>query len=216
MIGSAGGGPRHPAWFHNLMADPRATVEDGVFTYEAEATVLSGAERDEIWARAVEADAGWDEYRVRSGRVLPVVALRQVSGGPPAASSFGEGLRLIHGAFRRELALIRDEVRASGAVIGAQVRVNCLTFCAGLGIHHRGEDTMIFPTVIDRFPEAAAAVAQLQDEHVAIAALLDELRQVLADPAVPQDRLLADVERLTAGVESHLDREETELIPLLG
>lgn len=216
VIGSAGGGRRHPAWFHNLLADPRATVEDGVFTYQAEATVVDGAEREGIWARAVQADSGWEEYRVRSGRVLPVVALRQVGGGPPAAGSFGEGLRLIHNAFRRELGLIRDEVRASGTVIGAQLRVNCLTLCAGLGIHHRGEDTRIFPTVIERFPDAASAVGQLRDEHEAIAALLAELRSVISDPALSQDQLLAEVVWLTTEVEAHLDREEAELIPLLG
>ncbi|MFG1888915.1 nitroreductase family deazaflavin-dependent oxidoreductase [Micromonospora sp. NPDC049051] len=59
VIASAGGSPKHPDWYHNLLADPHVTVEDGVFTYQARAVVLTGAERDEIFARAVEADPGW-------------------------------------------------------------------------------------------------------------------------------------------------------------
>ncbi|GIH51054.1 deazaflavin-dependent oxidoreductase, nitroreductase family [Microbispora rosea] len=75
VIASAGGAPHHPAWYHNLRADPRVTVETGVFTVEAEAAVLEGEERERLFARAVEADSGWADYQARSGRVLPVVAL---------------------------------------------------------------------------------------------------------------------------------------------
>ena len=78
VIGSAGGSPRHPAWFHNLVADPRVTVESGVDTYEAIAVVLTGPDRDTAFARAVETDQGWADYESRSGRALPVVALEAV------------------------------------------------------------------------------------------------------------------------------------------
>ena len=79
VIASAGGAPKHPAWFHNLVADPRVTVESGSFRYEADAVVLAGAERDAAFARAVEADPGWGEYEAGSGRTLPVVALVPVA-----------------------------------------------------------------------------------------------------------------------------------------
>ncbi|QGK69938.1 nitroreductase family deazaflavin-dependent oxidoreductase [Allosaccharopolyspora coralli] len=45
VIASAAGGPTHPDWFHNLVAQPRVTVEDGTFRYEATATVLAGVDR---------------------------------------------------------------------------------------------------------------------------------------------------------------------------
>ncbi|HEY0473140.1 MAG TPA: nitroreductase/quinone reductase family protein [Kribbella sp.] len=54
VVGSAGGGPKHPDWYHNLVANPQVTVETGIFTYEAVALVLRDAERDEIFARLVE------------------------------------------------------------------------------------------------------------------------------------------------------------------
>lgn len=83
VIASAGGAPNHPAWYHNLRANPRVTVETGVHTIEAEATVLEGEDRDRVFARAVEADPGWAAYEARSGRVLPVVALTPRSGSLP-------------------------------------------------------------------------------------------------------------------------------------
>ncbi|MER5626340.1 nitroreductase family deazaflavin-dependent oxidoreductase [Streptosporangium sp. NPDC002544] len=84
IIASAGGAPSHPAWYHNLLADPRVTVEDGVFTYQAQAVVLEGEERDRLFARAVESDPGWADYQARTRRVIPVIALNPVDGGPPA------------------------------------------------------------------------------------------------------------------------------------
>lgn len=210
VIGSAAGADRHPAWYHNLLADPKATVEDGVFTYEAKATVLRGPERDEVFARAVEADAGWGEYQAKTSRVIPVVALEQVAGGPPDASSFGEALKALHDAFRRELALIRSEAARSGPRIGAQLRVNCLTLCQGLEFHHRSEDTGVFPALADRHPELEPVLARLREEHTTIARLLAELRA-----ALDGDSVLAEVDRLVTELEDHLTYEEEQLIPLL-
>jgi deazaflavin-dependent oxidoreductase (nitroreductase family) len=83
VIASAGGAPNHPDWFHNLVARPRVTVEDGVFTYDARAVVLEGTERDRVFARAAEADPGWAAYQAKTTRVLPVVALEPLGAGPP-------------------------------------------------------------------------------------------------------------------------------------
>jgi deazaflavin-dependent oxidoreductase (nitroreductase family) len=212
VIGSNGGGRRHPAWFHNLLAHPFAEVEDGPFVYEAAATVLSGAERDDAFARAVEQDSGWADYERRSGRELPVVALQAVAGPPRAAAggplSPAGVLRLVHGAFRRELELIRAEVVASGAVLGAQLRVNCLTLCANLHGHHVKEDEGLFPMLEYAHPELAPAVAVLRAEHATVAALLERLRSVLGDPGLSRVDLLVAVDELTGDLIAHLDREE--------
>lgn len=146
IIASAAGAPRHPAWFHNLVANPRVTVESGAFTYEARAVVIEGEERDRIFARAVEADPGWAAYQEKTERVIPVIALHSLAEGGPGhinASSMGEALKVVHDAFRRELELIRaemnDKAGTGRSTLGAQLRVNCLTFCAGLHNHHTGE-----------------------------------------------------------------------------
>ncbi|MFF2847970.1 nitroreductase/quinone reductase family protein [Streptomyces sp. NPDC058001] len=217
VIASAGGGPKHPAWFHNLVAHPRVSVEDGVFVYEADAVVLEGDERDRAFARAAEADPGWAEYQARTERVIPVVALTAIENGPPttAATSFGEVLRTIHGAFRRELALIRKEIAASGPGLGAQLRVNCLSFCQGLHNHHQGEEAGMFPFLAARHPELAPVVERLRVEHLSIAGLVEELRKVIADTGTEPATVLAEVERLTDALERHLTYEEEQLIPVI-
>ncbi|KUN94935.1 nitroreductase/quinone reductase family protein [Streptomyces caeruleatus] len=219
VIASAAGAPKHPAWFHNLRANPRVTIESGAFTYEARAVVLDGEERDRAFARAVEADPGWAAYQEKTERVIPVVALYEIAqGGPPNinASSMGEAIKVVHDAFRRELALIREEMSTGdGTTLGAQLRVNCLTFCAGLHNHHTGEDIGMFPVLADRHPDFAPALARLGEEHERIAELVEDLRRVVsaadADPAAAR----AEVERLTAALEAHLTYEEGQLIPLL-
>ncbi|GAA2780482.1 nitroreductase/quinone reductase family protein [Crossiella cryophila] len=215
IIGSAGGSPKHPDWYHNLVANPELTVEDGVFTYEAKATVLTGEARDQAFARAVEADEGWAEYQSKTTRVIPVVILEATSGGPPNAGSASEALKLVHNAFRRELAMIRSEFAKSGRTLGVQLRINCLTLCQGLHNHHTGEDMAIFPYLGDRYPEFQPTIDRLREEHVRIADLTAELQRTLdnvdADPAV----VLTEVERLTNELERHLDYEEAQLIPVL-
>ncbi|WP_432196968.1 nitroreductase/quinone reductase family protein [Streptomyces sp. bgisy027] len=235
IIASAAGASRHPAWFHNLVADPRVTVESGAFTYEARAVVLEGEERDRVFARAVEADPGWAAYQEKTERVIPVIALHSLAEGGPGninASSMGEALRVVHDAFRRELALIRREMTemseaggegsttgsANGTAtgtLGAQLRVNCLTFCAGLHNHHTGEGLAMFPFLEDRHPELAPALARLRDEHDRIAGLVEDLRRVVGDENADPDTARREVERLTTELEAHLTYEEEQLIPIL-
>ncbi|GAA3131525.1 nitroreductase/quinone reductase family protein [Planomonospora alba] len=216
VIASAGGSPKHPDWFRNLAAHPRVTVETGLFTYEADAVVLEGAERDRAFARAAEADPGWAEYQAKTDRVIPVVALVEVPGPPSMeAASFGEALRLIHDSFRRELALIRKEIAGSGHTLGAQLRVNCLTFCRGLHQHHTHEDTGLFPALAGQRPDLAPVLERLDEEHRKIAALLDELQRVVSADGADRLLVLSEVERLTEEVERHLAYEEEQLIPVL-
>ncbi|MEW2353835.1 nitroreductase/quinone reductase family protein [Spirillospora sp. NPDC029432] len=214
VIASAAGAPRHPAWYHNLVANPRVTIEDGTFTYEADAVVLAGAERDEIFARAVEADPGWAEYQAKTTRTLPVVALKAIDGGSPEGRP-GDALKAVHAAFRRELELVRKEIADSGPGLGAQLRINCLTLCQGLEHHHAMEDGGMFPHFERAVPELAPAMARLREEHRTVKRLLDELSALLAAERPDREVLLAEVERLTAALEAHLDYEEEQLIPLL-
>lgn len=217
VIASAGGAPSHPDWFHNAVAHPQVTVEDGTFTYDAQAVVLEGAERDRVFARAAEFEPGWAAYQAETTRTIPVVALREIPGPPNVnAPSIGSALKAIHDAFRRELLLVRKEIAESGPGLGAQLRINCLTVCQGLHHHHGIEDGTMFPTLGDRHPELAPALAGLRAQHRSIARLLDELQARLADDGpVEPAALLAEVERLTAELEAHLDHEEQHLIPVL-
>ncbi|GAB3960983.1 hypothetical protein GCM10029978_011990 [Actinoallomurus acanthiterrae] len=210
VIASAGGADRHPAWYHNLVANPRVTVETGPFTLEADAVVLEGAEREEIWARAVESDPGWAEYQRKTARVIPVVALH------PVRMSYadlpeGDFLTVVHDAFRRDLRLIRDEV-AQGRGLGAQLRVNCLTFCGGMRHHHQNEDSDLFPYLRGRHPELAPVLDHLHEQHRILAGLLNDLQETVVSGT---GDLAATVDRLVTEIEAHLDGEEAQLVPVL-
>jgi deazaflavin-dependent oxidoreductase (nitroreductase family) len=218
VIASAGGAPQHPDWYRNLVAHPRVRVESGVFTYDAQAVVLEGAERDRLFARAVEADQGWAEYQAKTDRVIPVVALHEIpQDGPPhiEAGSMGEALRLVHDGFRRELAIIREEFASSGSSLGAQLRVNCLTLCQGLHRHHAGEDLGLFRALADRRPDLTPILDRLRVEHERIAVLVEELRRVVGERHAEPTRVLPEVVRLTEELEAHLAYEEERLIPVL-
>lgn len=83
VIASAGGADADPAWFRNLTAEPRVGVQDGARRLTARAVVLNGAERDAVYAAAVEMMSGFGEYRRRTDRTIPVVRLTPTSGDRP-------------------------------------------------------------------------------------------------------------------------------------
>jgi deazaflavin-dependent oxidoreductase (nitroreductase family) len=216
VIASAAGTPRHPAWYHNLVANPLVTVEDGSFSYDAQATVLDCAERDRLFARAAEAEPEWAEYQARVGRTIPVIALEAVPGPPrPNAATWGEALRHVHDAYRRELALIRKEIAASGSALGAQLRVNCLSLCQGLGFHHASEDRGTFPALREQHPDLAPVLDRLSREHTRLAALLERFRRLLAAPQAGPVPVLAEADRIIEELEAHLAYEEEHLLPVL-
>jgi deazaflavin-dependent oxidoreductase (nitroreductase family) len=78
VIASNFGQPRHPAWYHNLRAHPRAVVAVGGVSDEYEAHELTGEERDRYFRYGVEANPGWIQYRRRAaGRHIPVIRLER-------------------------------------------------------------------------------------------------------------------------------------------
>ncbi len=79
IYGTAAGRPSHPAWYHNLVANPDVTVEYGDVTFPARATVITGPERDQLWAEQVRRMPSFGAYQQRSGRTIPVVALHRTS-----------------------------------------------------------------------------------------------------------------------------------------
>lgn len=75
IIASKGGYPKHPAWFHNLMARPEVTVQVGKERRKVRARVASPEERARLWPRAVKAWPGYRTYQERTDREIPVVIL---------------------------------------------------------------------------------------------------------------------------------------------
>ena len=75
VFASKGGAPTNPDWYHNLVANPGVTVEVGTETFEAEAVVVIGEERDRLYSRQAELFPQFGEYAQRATRRIPVVAL---------------------------------------------------------------------------------------------------------------------------------------------
>ncbi|WP_227999999.1 nitroreductase family deazaflavin-dependent oxidoreductase [Nocardia australiensis] len=75
LIASNGGADKNPAWYHNLRANPELTVEIGTEKYPAKAVIVTGPERNELYARMVEIMPGFAEYQANTERVIPVVTV---------------------------------------------------------------------------------------------------------------------------------------------
>jgi deazaflavin-dependent oxidoreductase (nitroreductase family) len=78
VFGSKGGAPSHPAWYHNLVANPTVTVELPAETFEARAVTVEGAERDRIWSAQKELMPGFKDYEAKTDRQIPVIVLERV------------------------------------------------------------------------------------------------------------------------------------------
>ena len=76
LVASKGGYPKHPAWFHNLKANPETTVQVGGDRIPVRARVASPEERERLWPMAEKAWHGYRTYQQRSqGREIPLVVL---------------------------------------------------------------------------------------------------------------------------------------------
>jgi deazaflavin-dependent oxidoreductase (nitroreductase family) len=75
VIASHAGEDRHPAWWLNLMADPRADVQIGRAHTPVMAREAVGEEREVLLRRFVDVDPAYAEYERRTRRRIPVVVL---------------------------------------------------------------------------------------------------------------------------------------------
>lgn len=75
LVASKGGHPRHPAWFHNLRANPDATVQIGSERRAVTARVAAPEERGRLWPKAVATYGGYHDYQRRTDREIPLVIL---------------------------------------------------------------------------------------------------------------------------------------------
>ncbi len=78
VFASKAGAPDNPDWYHNILAEPRVSVEMGTESYDARAEVVTGDERDRLFARQAQLYPGFAEYQEKTDRVIPVVALERL------------------------------------------------------------------------------------------------------------------------------------------
>ncbi len=79
VIASKAGAPEHPDWYHNVRAHSDVTVEVGIETHAARATVAAEPERTRLFDQMAAAMPGFADYQTRTTRVLPVVVIERAS-----------------------------------------------------------------------------------------------------------------------------------------
>lgn len=77
IIASNAGAPRHPDWYHNLVAHPSVTIELGAETFAAAARVVAGDERQALWERIVAGYPFFAEHAQKAGREIPLIRVRR-------------------------------------------------------------------------------------------------------------------------------------------
>ena len=76
VFASKAGAPTNPDWFHNLVANPAASIEIGTESYPVTARVATEEERERIWTAQKEAFPNFAKYEETAGeRKIPVVFL---------------------------------------------------------------------------------------------------------------------------------------------
>jgi len=79
VFASKAGAPRHPDWYHNLVANPNVEAEIGTQTHKLRARVAQGEERERIWTEHKTENPGFADYETRTTRQIPVVILEPAS-----------------------------------------------------------------------------------------------------------------------------------------
>jgi hypothetical protein len=129
----------------------------------------------------------------------------------------------VHGVFRDTLGaaprLVGDIAPGDAARV-AQVGNYYDNILYFLEAHHDGEEEIVFPRLRERCPDAKPLLDTLEQEHQKALALLADARSALAawpgadGDAAAQSAVVDSLGTLRTQLVAHLDREETEGLPL--
>ena len=75
LIASKGGAPTHPAWYHNLKANPHDKIEVGTDTIDVVAREATGEERERLFLTQAGRFPQFAEYEANTTRTIPVIVL---------------------------------------------------------------------------------------------------------------------------------------------
>jgi len=79
VAGSKSGAPTDPYWFRNLRSNPVVRVEADRQAFEARATEVEGADREQLWERHVAERPEFADYPEKAGRVIPMARLTRIA-----------------------------------------------------------------------------------------------------------------------------------------
>jgi deazaflavin-dependent oxidoreductase (nitroreductase family) len=75
IVGSYAGAPKHPAWVHNLRANPKARIEIGIDAYDVDVREVPDDERDALYPKVIEIAPVFAEYQAKTTRAIPLFEL---------------------------------------------------------------------------------------------------------------------------------------------
>lgn len=155
----------------------------------------------------------------------------------PQGRALFEDLLWVHGMLRRDLETVRglaadarngrcaeeiqagvDELRAGRPLW--QLKMNCLHYCRFVEGHHRLEDGLLFPALIQADSGAAPAVERLQREHREVADRVERVEAAAAGlPDDDGEEARAEVAETLDGLGdlllAHLEFEEESIGPTM-
>jgi deazaflavin-dependent oxidoreductase (nitroreductase family) len=79
IFASKAGAPTNPAWYHNLLANPSATVEVGGDVFDVDVSVASGDERERLFSEQSALMPQFADYAQQTTRQIPVVVLERTA-----------------------------------------------------------------------------------------------------------------------------------------
>ena len=77
VIASNLGKDDHPAWWYNLQAEPKASVQIGSSKFTVHAREAQEDERESIWQAIAEKTSDYEQYRSWTSRRIPLVILER-------------------------------------------------------------------------------------------------------------------------------------------
>lgn len=75
VVASTGGAPKHPSWYLNLLANPRAEIQVKAEVIPVTARTASDEEKPRLWKIMTDSWPNYDVYQTRTERVIPLVVL---------------------------------------------------------------------------------------------------------------------------------------------
>jgi deazaflavin-dependent oxidoreductase (nitroreductase family) len=78
IVASYAGGPRNPAWYDNLVAQPQVELQIRERRVRAIAAPASASERPAVWSRLLEVAPMYADYQRIAPREIPLIVLREV------------------------------------------------------------------------------------------------------------------------------------------
>jgi iron-sulfur cluster repair protein YtfE (RIC family) len=123
---------------------------------------------------------------------------------------------IAHRVYRHEFARLAAAAasapsRAADAARYAAIEEQIALMMRSLHAHHTGEDLRLWPMLRERDPAACIVLDRLEEEHEHI----DPLLVAASDRSIPLPDRARYLDELSVALNTHLDHEEAEAVPLL-